>query len=201
MNEQLSIRKAAREHDWNACARVMFRQLFLRSFDEQKKITEGALALYFDIWNSKHPDKPKHLPLVTFGLREDESLNGDFSEEIDPADTEFCNAILEYNEGISETGKPLERINHFATSIRSSVLAIQINRWIRDFPDQYGRWRAGKLVKGPTFLDDKAAADDAQKAWESIDYLLSHEWPGRAMAEVPMNKIDDAYRAWERSLL
>jgi hypothetical protein len=201
MNERLSIRRAAREHNWDACARIMFWQLFSRTFDEQKKITEGALVLYFDIWNRKHPDKAKHLPLTTFSLREDESLNGDFFEEIDPADNEFCNAILEYNEGISETCKPLERINHFATSIRSSVLAIQINRWIRDFPDQYERWRAGKLVNGPTFLDDKAAADDAQKAWESIDDLFSHEWPGRAMAEIPMNKIEDAYRAWERSLL
>ena len=201
MNEELSIRRAAREHDWNACARIIFWQLFSRSFDEQKKITEGALALYFAIWNTKHPDKAKHLPLAAFSLREDESLNGDFSEDIDPADNEFCNAILEYNEGISGTAQPLERINHFATSIRSSVLAIQINRWIRDFPDQYERWRAGELVNGPTFLHDEAAADDAQKAWESIDHLFSHESPGRAKAEVPMNKIEDAYRAWERSLL
>jgi hypothetical protein len=178
----------------------MFWQLFSRSFDEQKKITEGALALYFDIWNSKHPDKAKHLPLMTFSLREDDSLSDDFSEKTDPADSEFCNAIMEYNEGISETGL-LERINHFATSIRSSVLAIQINRWIRDFPDQYEHWKAGKHVNGATFMDDEAAADDAQKAWESIDYLFSHQWPGRAMAEIPMNKIEDAYRAWERSLL
>lgn len=201
MNGQLSIRRAAREHDWNACARIMFWQLFSHTFDEKKKITESALALYFDIWNAKHPDKANHLPLVTFSLREDESLNGDFSEDIDPADNEFCNAILEYNEGISGTGQPLAQINHFATSIRSSVLAIQINRWIRNYPDQYERWRAGKLVNGPTFFDDETAADDAQKAWESIDYLFSNESPGRAMAEVPMNKIEDAYRAWERSLL
>jgi hypothetical protein len=201
MNEQLSIRRAAREHDWNACSRIMFLRLFSRTFDEQKKIAEGALVLYFEIWNRKHPDKVKHLPLMTFSLREDKSLNGDFSEELDPADNEFCNAILEYNEGISETDKPLERISHFATSIRSSVLAIQINRWIRDFPDQYERWRAGKLVNGPTFLDDEAAADDAQKAWESIDDLFSHEGPDRAMAEIPMIKIEDACQAWERSLL
>ena len=179
----------------------MFWQLFSRTFDEQKKITEGALLRYLDIWNRKHPDKAKHLPLMAFSLCEDESLDGDFSEEIDPADNEFCHAMLEYNKGISETDGPLERIKHFATCIRSSVLAIQINRWIRDFPDQYERWKAGKLVNGATFLDDKAAADDAEKAWEYIDDLFSYEWPGRAMAETSTNKIEEAYRAWERSLL
>lgn len=177
----------------------MFWQLFSRTFDEQEKITKGALLRYFDIWNKKHPDQI--LQLMTFNLREDESSNGDFSEDIDPADNEFRNAVMEFNQGISETSEPLERIKHFATSIRSSVLAIQINRWIRDFPEQHERWKARKLINGPTFLDDKAAADDAQEAWEYIDYLFSDEWPSRATTEIPMNKIEDAYRAWEQSLL
>ena len=201
MDEHLSIRRAARAHDWTACARIMFWQLFSRSFDGQKSITKDALLPYLNIWNQKHPGKTMQLPALAFDLHEDSSWGFDFPHEIDAEDNEFCNAFLEYTEGASENTPAIERVKHFAASIRSSVLAIQINRWIRDFPDEYNRWRAGKLVSGPTCLDDEAAANDAEKAWEHIDVLFSHTRQDRAMPEIPTNKIEVAYREWERSLL
>jgi len=201
MDEHLNIRRAARAHDWTACARIVFWQLFSRTFDGQKSITKHALLPYLNIWNEKHPSKTIPVALTTFSLHEDLSSKFDPAEEIDAADNEFCNAFLEYAEGASDNSGAIERVKHFATSIRSSVLAIQINRWIRDFPDQHQRWRTGKLISGPTFLDDEAAANDAEGAWEHIDLLFSHSRHDRAIPEIPTNKIEVAYREWERSLL
>jgi hypothetical protein len=199
MDEHLSIRRAARAHDWGACARIMFWQLFSRTFEEQKRITKDVLLVYLNIWNDKHP--AIYLPPKEFHLDDDLVSKMELCEKIDAADNEFCNALIEYAEGMSNNNRSIERVKHFATSIRSSVLAIQINRWIRNFPEQYERWKAGKLVSGPTFLDDKLAADDAEKAWEHIDLLFSHTAQGQATPEMPMNKIETAYREWERSLL
>lgn len=206
MDDHFSIAIAARRHDWDACARIMFRQLFYCTIEEQKKITANALLGYGKIWDKKHPE----LATSSFigvhkqyeALRKPSKI--ELPDELDPADAEFANAILEFFEGISENVGPIERTKHFATAIRSSVLAMQINRWIRDFPNQFERWRAGELVSGPTFLQDKAAANDAENAWVHIDFLLSHTRnasTGMQSTEVPMGNIEAAYQEWERSLL
>lgn len=199
MDEHLSIIRAARAHDWSACAWIMFWQLFSRAFEEQKSITKDVLLVYLNIWNEKHP--AIYLSPEEFHQDNDLVSKIELCEKIDAADNEFCNAFIEYVEGMSNNSRKVEGVKHFATSIRSTVLAIQINRWIRDFPDQYERWKAGRLVSGPTFLDDKAAANDAEKAWEHIDYLFSNVPQDRPVSEIPMNRIDAAYREWERSLL
>jgi hypothetical protein len=181
----------------------MFQQLFSYSFDEQKAITQGALLPYLNIWNEKHRDEHPHLStdLPLMKLKVQEPTSSALPDELDPADAEFWNALLGYFDGISENNEPVQRIKHFATAIRSSVLAVQINQWIRDFPGQYQHWRRGEIVSGPTFLDDKVAADKAEKAWERIDFLFSHGRKTRAPPEITMNNIENAFREWEQSLL
>jgi hypothetical protein len=92
---------------------------------------------------------------------------------------------------------------YFASSIRSAVLARQINRWLRDFPTQYQSWRRGEYFAGPTFFEDEAASIEAEKAWIQIDksfQKMSH--PRRRKLKLPqVTAIDQAYADWENSLL
>jgi hypothetical protein len=197
MDQDRSITAAARHRDWDSCARIMFQQLFFCTTEEQRIIVVKALSAYGRIWNEKHPK------LMLADIDELRQELPSFPDDLDPADTEFQNSVFEYRAGLSLKIDHAERTSHFATAIRSSVLAIQINRWILGFPDQYKRWRAGRIDSGPTFLDDKTAASDAENAWIRIDGLFARQ-PSRdaniRMRHIP-NEIEEAYFNWERSLL
>src|SRR6202034_88768 len=94
-----------------------------------------------------------------------------FAGDLDAADTEFQEAVIEFSNGTKNNLHETQTA-HFATTIRSSVLAIQINRWIKDFPDAYQEWRTGHSFDGPTFLQDENAAQEASEAWMAIDRLI-----------------------------
>jgi hypothetical protein len=203
MDDYASIDDAARHRDWNSCDRIMFRQLFLCSTKEQKIIAAQALLLYRNIWNEKHPK-------VAFPWR---SLEADaqpnalpqLREPLDPADAEFENAAVEYIAGTSGNEDHSKRTAHFASAIRSSVLAIQINRWVRDFPQQYQRWRSGRSFEGPTFLDDEQAATDAENAWKRVEALFPLKRAVRESSAArnitsTLRSAETAYDDWERTL-
>jgi hypothetical protein len=204
MDEYPNITVAAHHRDWDGCARIMFRQLFFCTAEEQRKIAARALSAYETIWIEKHPNMPG-IPLGPF-LNTVEQQEVIFPGNLDPADTEIENAVIEYLNGMSQKIGHAERTAHFATTIRSSILAIQINRWIHDFPDDYKRWQAGLTFSGRTFLDDKNAAHDAENAWADIDALIAKQLASktnfrRRLQVIPMVKVEEAYNAWERTLL
>jgi hypothetical protein len=192
MDEPSTITVAAQLRDWRGCEKIMFRLLSMCTREQQLAIASQALVLYQAIWFAKHPK-------AVFP-------EGDCDLELDAADAEFENAICEVKAGKSQKIEYFDRVRHFATAIRSSVLAVQINRWIGDFPDEYRLWREGRAFKGPTFLEDPEAEDAAAKAWSWIDSLfnmvasrpgtLSHH-PRWGEAEI----VETEYAKWNATLL
>lgn len=127
-------------------------------------------------------------------------------ENLDPADTEFESALIEFHNGTSHTLNHARRTIHFANAIRSTVLARQINRWLQDYPAQYQIWKARLLIRRPTFLDDAAAGDEAEKAWMQVDRLF--DLFGHILeAREPIKRfrlsseLERVYSDWEQSLL
>ncbi|WP_316176336.1 hypothetical protein [Bradyrhizobium sp. SZCCHNRI1073] len=174
----------------------MFKQLAILPFEIQKEVAVQAWQAYAPIWVAKHPG-------VEFGkwiaeLAETNLLGTPESRQMDPADAEFENAILQFTDA-QDGESHLQRTAHLASSIRSSVLARQIDRWLRDFPEQYTSWHQGEHFAGPTFLDDDGASLEAEKAWKKIDAILRSK--RKSKIRESMEKIERAYFEWESSLL
>jgi hypothetical protein len=202
MDDFSTIKSAAANRDWEACERMMFRSLFFCSTKTQKNIAAQALSPYAKVWNDKHPNNA----IRVFGDAIDEQQElPPFPDNLDPADAEFESALIEFHNGLSRKINHVRHTMHFATAIRSTVLATQINRWICDFPGEYEQWKEGRIVKGPTFLDDQGAAQVAESAWIRIDSLLTKgRQSSPSMIERPSTqaaKVDTLYARWEKSLL
>jgi len=205
MDEHLNIATAARHRDWQGCARVMFRQLFSCPAKAQQNIAAEILSEYTDVWNAKHPSE-NAIPNWILGHAVDrQPALPEFPENLDPADAEFENALIEFYNGTSQIIDHMQRTIHFAGAIRSTVLASQINRWLHNFPDEYQRWKEGLMTTGPTFLNDEAAAKEAERIWLRVDSLLAKQHVADSgLAETRLMRSFDiakAYDDWEKSLL
>jgi hypothetical protein len=193
-----SIETAARHRDWQECARIMFRLLYRCRSSEQRKTAAAALKRYVPIWKSKHPEPIGSIPdliLSSISARRRPILP-EFPEDLDPADAEFENGIIEfYNGSISHTA---QRTAHFATAIRSAVLAHQIDMWLREHPDAYSAWKTGQGFQGPTFLQDDAAAGEAELMWKSVADLLRR----CSVRSLPLlsKRVERAYKEWEEAI-
>jgi hypothetical protein len=123
---------------------------------------------------------------------------------LDPADAEFENGLVQFGNALSSKLHS-QRTAHFASSIRSAVLAIQIDRWLHDFPKQYESWKRGEYFTGATFLDDEAASIEAERAWRRIDALFKKMPPLRQENRLKQPEtavdIEQAFANWENSLL
>lgn len=206
MNHYDSIEIAARDRDWQECARIMFELLYRCSIQEQCKVAKAALDTYIPIWNAKHTDALKPVPehILVDSNKVNRPELPDFPEDLDPADAEFENGLIEFYNGAFFPTKRAERTVHFATAIRSAVTARQINRWLHEHPDEYARWKSGRGIDGPTFLDDEAAADEAEMAWKFVDKLLKqcavHAMPSAAKLR-SSRQVAQLYKRWEESIL
>jgi hypothetical protein len=210
MDDYEDIESAARHLDWQGCAKIMFSLLYRCTREEQREIAAKALDSYVDTWKTKHRGIWRSVPQRVL-------VNGhsgeapDFPEfpaelDLDPADAEFENGLAEFYNGAYLASNHDDQTIHFATAIRSAVAARQIDKWIHRHPYAYRKWRAGRLLDGPTFLDDEAATYEAQTAWEFVDHLFkiqhhgvrpwSHTGSGAAS-----KKVAALYRRWERSAL
>jgi hypothetical protein len=192
-----SIETAAGHRDWQGCARIMFRLLYRCRLSEQRKVTAAALERYVPIWKSKHPGPMSSIPdriLSSISARR-RPMPPEFLEELDPADAEFENGIIEfYNGSIAD---PSQRTAHFATAIRSAVLARQIDTWLRAHPGSYLQWKTGHGFHGPTFLQDDAAASEAELMWKFVANLLK---PCSSRSRLLWSRqLEKAYEEWEES--
>jgi len=203
-DDYTNIAMAARDRDWQACARILFRLLFSRPGEVQQAIAVDALSVYADIWNEKHPEL-RHIPAWILGHRADQYPEiPEFPSNLDPADAEFEAGLIEFYGGTSRSIDHTQQTKHFATAIRSAVLARQINRWINDFPRQFERWKDGLPLDGPSFLDDETAAKEAENAWIRVGKLLAkqHVSSRKFESEIgSLSRLSEAYEDWEKSLL
>jgi hypothetical protein len=204
MDDYPNMSAAVSNRDWQGCARVMFRQLFFCPAKEQKKIAALTLSEYAPIWNEKHPTMNWILPWITSNARDQQRELPELPDDLDPADAEFEDALIEFFNGTVETDNHAERTVHFANAIRSSVLASQIDWWLRDYPAEYQRWKEGLVIRGPTFLDDEKAAKEAETAWMRVDSLfdklrLSTRRRFHRLFRGP-SEVEQVYRYWEQSL-
>lgn len=205
MAEYSSISEAARHRDWQGCDRLMFRELYLLPFEGQREVTANALCIYTVVWTGKHPNSAPIKKWIA-GLPGGHSLPLlTDSEKLDPADSEFENGLMQFSNALTAQSHS-QRTTHFATSIRSAVLARQINRWLHDCPTDYETWRRGEHFTGSTFLDDEGASKEAEMAWKEIDELfqkssglLKRRRKLRSHEVAP--DFERAYTAWEASLL
>lgn len=200
---------AARHRDWQACARILFRLLYCRSAEMQQRIAAEVLSAYVGIWIEKHPEYAsisieKHseqsVPWTLYYGADQQPRIREFPSNPDPADAEFENALIEFNNGASQSIDHAEHTKHFATAIRSSVLARQINQWLHDFPDQFERWKNGLPLDGPSFLDDEVAAREAESAWINVGRLIGKQHFSSRKFEGDV-RLAEAYDDWEKSLL
>jgi hypothetical protein len=208
MDDYPNITTAARHRDWLACARIMFRQLYLCPTNVQQMIATSTLLQYAKIWNEKHLDWDKitssKLEYIANQVAEFPKFN---SIELDPADAEFENALIEFANGSAGQISHAEHTIHFASSIRSAVLATQIDRWRHDLPAQYMLWKEGRKLSGPTFLDDEGAVAEAENAWSRVDDLFKQfDRPRMRIFErleqsVRPSEIEQVYNDWEKSIL
>jgi hypothetical protein len=207
MDEYEDIETAACHRDWQGCARIMFGLLYRCGTDAQRNVAKAALYTYIEIWKAKHKNALKLIPVRVLA----NATNGkrpalpEFPEDLDPADAEFENGLIEFYNGAFFPGSHARRTQHFATAIRSSVTARQINRWLREHPDDYAKWKAGRGIDGPTFLDDDAAADEAQRMWKFVEKLLTEQCAASpipfAQRLRPSKRISQLYKQWEESIL
>ncbi|MFI5023298.1 MAG: hypothetical protein ACHQRJ_16830 [Alphaproteobacteria bacterium] len=183
----------------------MFRLLYQFPTDEQRHIAVRTMHLYLPIWKEKHKNESW---LMLDDLLEERATKTfevpDFAN-LDPADTEFENAIIELYNGVYDSSNHEEHTVHFATSVRSAVTAKQVNEWLRRHPHKYAQWRAGRGFDGPTFLDDEVAANEAEKAWTFVDGLLTRphfhkRTPFERQLSSPKD-VTELYERWEQSVL
>jgi hypothetical protein len=203
-DDYTNIAMAARHRDWQGCARILFRLLFSRPAEMQQSIAVEALTEYVGIWNEKHPEL-RDIPTSILSHKVDQYPDvPEFPSNLDPADAEFETALIEYYNGTSRSIDHAQRTKHFATAIRSAVLARQINQWLRDFPRQFERWKDGLPLDGPSFLDDETAAKEAESAWTHLHKLMSkqHVSSRKFESEVGnLRRLAEACDDWEKSLL
>jgi hypothetical protein len=209
MDDYEDIEAAARHWDWQGCARIMFGLLYERTPDEQREIAAKALATYIKIWKSKHQGVWREVPeelLIARSIEKRITLP-DFPEELDldPADAEFENGLTEFWSGAYSSSNHANRTRHFATSIQSAVTARQIHKWIQHHPTDFVKWKAGRLIDEPTFLDDQVAIAEAQKAWEYVDRLFKSQRRHPPLPAVHRKRSSkramELYRRWESSIL
>jgi hypothetical protein len=208
MDEYEDIESAARHRDWHGCARLMFLMLFRCAKEQQRSIAAQTLNTFTPIWKEKHRNALQELPDVV--LADDSQGNRrmfpDLPEDLDldPADAEFENGLLKFHNGVLSP-RHNRYTAHFATATRSAVTARQINSWLHNHPDEYGKWKAGRSFEGPTFLDDEAASIEALSAWGFVANLLREQ---HTSATIPLLKqlrsskqIERLYRNWEEAAL
>jgi hypothetical protein len=203
MDDYENIEESARHRDWQGCARIMFRLLFRFPAKEQRSVARAALCMYVHIWREKHDSELKQVPdyLLANGIRGERPTLPEFPEDLDPADAEFENGLLEFYNGTFFPGTHPQHTMHFATAVRSAVTAMQINRWLRAHPDDYAKWKAGSGFNGPTFLDDEEATAEAQVAWKYIADLLKAQPPKSYRLWRPGRRIEQFYQDWEATIL
>ena len=203
MDEYEDIETAARHWDWPGCARLMFLMLFRGAKEQQWSIAVETLNTYTPIWKEKHRNSLQDLPDIVLadGSHRNRHMFPDLPEDLDldPADAEFENGLLEFHNGVLSP-RHNRYTAHFATAIRSAVTARQINRWLQNHPDEYGKWKAGCSFEGPTFLDDEAASIEAVSAWNFVASLLGQQ---HISITIPYSKqlrsskqIERLYRNW-----
>jgi hypothetical protein len=206
MDDYEDIEAAARHWDWQGCARIMFGLLYECTPDEQREVAAKALATYIKTWKSKHKGVLGKIPeniLISPGIEKLITFS-EFPEELDldPADAEFENGLAEFCNGAYSSSIHADRTTHFATAIQSAVTARQIDKWIDRHPTDFMKWRAGQLIDGPTFLDDKAATTEAQAAWEYVGRLFkSHHLHPSPHRKRSSKRLMELYRRWESSVL
>ena len=175
------------------------------------RTTGSSLATsraYVDTWATKHKGEPvEKIPEM---ILEGRSIGRrpafpEFPEDLDPADSEFENGLLEYYQAAYLRATHDRYTLHFATAIRSTVTARQIDTWIREHPDAYRRWKAGQKFDSPTFLDDETAAKEAERAWGFVGRLFQ-EIGTSVISNIPRQfgrprPINRLYEKWEDSVL
>ena len=183
----------------------MFGQLYDCTPNEQQRVAANALATYTKTWKLKHkgawgkaPENVLTRPAVKKVIKFPE-----FPEDLDldPADAEFENGLSEFYNGAYASSGHADRTAHFATAIRSAVTARQIHKWIHRHPEDFMKWKAGQLTDGPTFLDDEAAAAEAQAAWEEVGRLLRSARLQPFHRKRASKRLEELYRRWENSVL
>jgi len=203
MNGYENIETAARHKDWQECARIMFGLLYRCKTEGQRNVARAALYPYVKIWRAKHQDSLKQIPdrLLENDINTRRPKLPELPEDLDPADAEFENGLIEFYNGAYFSGSHSQHTMHFATAIRSAVTARQIDKWLHDHPDDYSRWKSGHGIDGPTFLDDGAAANEARIAWRFVDHLLKRQ-PMIARGSARLSKqIAQSYKRWEDTVL
>jgi len=207
MNEYGDIETAARHRDWQGCARLLFLTLLRCTKEQQLSIAAHTLETYAPIWKAKHTNALQRLPDTV--LANDTQGNGRvFSGlleniDLDPADTEFENGLLEFQNGVSSL-QHRRHTAHFATAVRSGVTARQINKWLQNHADDYAKWSAGRSFNGPTFLDDEPASEEALSAWRFVDHLFRRQHVNSTVPFVEKMRssrdIERQYRKWEETI-
>jgi hypothetical protein len=207
MDEYADITEAARQRDWQSAAKVMFMLLYKCSARQQYHIAITALSRYVEIWTKKHEKSwavtlKEFLMSPTIGRH---SKLPEFPDNLDPADAEFENGLIEFYSGSDFKNDHAQRTIHLATAIRSSVLAKQIEQWRLDYPEECAKWKAGQWLEGPTFLEDELAAKEAIKAWIFVDEQLkaqrTFKWRYRLKGYWSANKVARLYKRWEELVL
>lgn len=190
------ILTAARHRDWTQCSRLMFQRLYQCKADDQRTIAKVMLWMYLEIWAAKHDDDIRQLPLHLLISNERKQELPNFPEDLDPADAEFENGLVEFYNGSLFPSRHDQRTMHFATAIRSAITARQINKWLCGHPDDYAKWKTGRPFNGPTFLDDEMAASEAEIFWKLFDALVKEQPKSFDLSREPA-----AYRRWEETIL
>jgi len=203
MDEYEGIEEAARHRDWQACAKLMFRLLYRCTTEGQRNVAKAALCTYVKTWNMKHGDVMRAIPerLLAYETEGKRPPLPDFPEDLDPADAEFENGLIEFYNGAYFNAPHPRHTMHFATAIRSAVTARQIERWLRDHPDDYAKWKSGRGIDGPTFLDDEAAAKEALTAWKFVADLLKVQPIAVYELWQSTKRIERSYKHWEDTVL
>jgi hypothetical protein len=208
MDEYEDIETAAAHCDWKGCAKLMFVMLFQCTKEQQRSLSAKVLDTYVPVWKQKHSGALGVLPgSVLINESNEQPAFPEFPDscDLDPADAEFENGLLEFYNGAFVPAPHSRYTAHFATSIRSAVTARQINRWLQGHPAEYTKWKAGRDFDGATFFEDEAAAGEAKAAWIFVDYLLKQQ---HIPVYTPISKqlrsskqIARLYRNWEESVL
>ena len=198
MNDYEDIATAALHRDWQSCARIMFGLLFRCSRQDQLKIATEVLQTYADIWKTKHQDRPdvrsipERLTGASLDIRPDFP---DLPEDADAADAEYENALTGYYNGKFYDHLPERWTRNFASAIRSTVTAHQINCWMIKYPGSYQSWKVSLNFDCPTFLQDDSAADEAVSMWRFVENLLRRCHPGQGSCSVHL------YEQWDATYL
>ena len=191
MGEAVDLRSAARNHDWAECERAMFVLLSACPLEGQRDAAEVMLRRRRSEVVSRaiasHDSHERYLTAFkTWPVPEE-----------DAAYAELENAEIEYQDG-NRAGSDAEATKHYATSIRSSVLAKQIGKWIDRHPDEHLKWIRGEVFEGPTFLEDSQASEAAEREWQVVGELLQDG--RRRLSEIP-NATVRLFEEWRDQLL